>query len=168
MNNNDILRRIRYSFDYNDAKMVSVFGHAERTVTKAQVKAWLLKDGEPGYTDLSNKELLSFLDGFIIEKRGRQEGVKVVKNMLINNNIIFRKLKIALNLREEAILDMFKSLNMRFSKHELSSFFRNPKQEQYRACQDQFLRNFLQGIQNEYRVSEHKKPLRDRLTKSEN
>jgi uncharacterized protein YehS (DUF1456 family) len=39
----------------------------------------------------------------------------------------------------------------RLSKHELSAFFRNPTQPQYRECKDQVLRNFLMGLQMKYR-----------------
>jgi uncharacterized protein YehS (DUF1456 family) len=42
-------------------------------------------------------------------------------------------------------------VDMRISKHELSAFFRNPNQSQYRPCQDQILRNFLHGLQLKYR-----------------
>ena len=66
--------------------------------------------------------------------------------------MIFRKLKIALNLKDEDILEILKLVDLRIGKHELSAFFRNPSQSQYRPCQDQFLRNFLHGMQLKYRI----------------
>jgi len=69
----------------------------------------------------------------------------------LNYNIVFKKLKIALNLRDEDILEIFKLVDLRISKTELSAFFRNPKQSQYKPCKDQFLRNFLHGMQLKYR-----------------
>lgn len=41
MTNNDILRRLRYTFDFNDSKMIAVFGLADHQVTRAQVSSWL-------------------------------------------------------------------------------------------------------------------------------
>jgi len=41
MTNNDILRRIRYTFDFNDSKMISLFGLADYEVTRAQISDWL-------------------------------------------------------------------------------------------------------------------------------
>jgi len=38
-------------------------------------------------------------------------------------------------------------VDMHISKHELSAIFRKPGQKQYRECKDQFLRNFLYGLQ---------------------
>ncbi len=150
MINNDILRRIRYTFDFNDEKMIEIFGLADLEVTRAQISDWLKKDDNPEYKELLDYQLATFLNGFINDKRGKKEGAQPVLEKKINNNIIFRKLKIALNLKDDDILEIFKLVDLRISKHELSSFFRNPKQKQYRPCKDQFLRNFLQGIQLKY------------------
>jgi hypothetical protein len=37
LTNNDILRRIRYTFDFNDTKMIAVFGLADHQVTREQI-----------------------------------------------------------------------------------------------------------------------------------
>jgi len=70
----------------------------------------------------------------------------------LTNNIIFRKLKIALNLKAEDILEIMKLAGIRISKHELSAFFRKPDHKNYRECKDQILRNFLKGVQIKYRA----------------
>jgi len=41
MINNDVLRRVRYIFDFNDAKMIAIFASADDTVTREQVSSWL-------------------------------------------------------------------------------------------------------------------------------
>jgi uncharacterized protein YehS (DUF1456 family) len=69
----------------------------------------------------------------------------------LTNNLIFKKLKIALSLKDEDILAIYDLVGMRISKHELSAFFRNPSQPQFRECKDQFLRNFLEGLRLKYR-----------------
>jgi uncharacterized protein YehS (DUF1456 family) len=153
MSNNDILRRIRYTFDLNDTKMINVFGLANLNVSRAQISDWLKKDDDPAFQELSDIQMSTFLNGFIIEMRGKKEGPQPEPERVINNNIVFRKLKIALNLKDEDILDIFDLVDMRLSKHELSAFFRNPNQSQYRPCKDQFLRNFLQGMQIKYHDS---------------
>lgn len=150
MSNNDILRRIRYTFDLNDTKMINIFGLADLNVSRAQISDWLKKDDDPAFQDLSDVQMSTFLNGFIIEMRGKKEGPQPEPEKILNNNIVFRKLKIALNLKDEDILDIFNLVDMRLSKHELSAFFRNPNQSQYRPCKDQFLRNFLQGMQIVY------------------
>lgn len=151
MNNNDVIRRVRYTFDFNDDKMIELFKHNGLEVTRAQVSAWLKKDDDPEQVPLKDLELATFLNGLIIEKRGKKEGVEMIPERQLNNNQIFRKLRIALNLKDVDILKLYDLVDIYISEHELSAFFRKPSQRQYRACQDQFLRNFLKGMQLKYR-----------------
>ena len=69
----------------------------------------------------------------------------------LNNNIIFRKLRIALAMKDIDILKIYDLVDIYISEHELSAFFRKPSQRQYRSCKDQFLRNFLNGLQKKLR-----------------
>jgi uncharacterized protein YehS (DUF1456 family) len=150
MNNNDIMRRIRYTFNYNDTKMMELFSLTDHQVTRAQISDWLKNDDDPAFQNLDNNFLAIFLNGLIIDKRGKKEGNPPSTDNLLNNNIILRKLKIALNLKDSDILEILKLVDMHISKHELSAFFRSPNQEQYRPCKDQILRNFLHGMQVKY------------------
>jgi uncharacterized protein YehS (DUF1456 family) len=150
MNNNDIMRRIRYTFDFNDTKMIELFASAELTVTRSQISDWLKKDDDEAYQELSDLQLAIFLNGLINDRRGKKEGDQPIPERRLNNNAIFRKLKIALNLKDEDILAILELAGMRISKHELSAFFRNPTQTQFKQCNDQILRNFLQGMQLTY------------------
>ena len=151
MTNNDVLRRIRYVFDFSDSKMIALFGLADLKVTRAQVSDWLKKEDDPAYQNCTDTQLAIFLNGLIIEKRGKKEGPQPEPEKQISNNIIFRKLRIALDLKAEDILEILKLTNLRISKHELSAFFRKPDHKHYRNCQDQVLRKFLKGVQLKYR-----------------
>ena len=154
MTNNDILRRIRYTFDFSDPKMIEIFGHTNRTVTREDINAWLKKEDEPDVIECSDEDMSTFLNGLIIERRGKKEGEQPKPEKRINNNIIFRKLKIALDLKAEDILEILALAEVEISKHELSAFFRKQGHKNYRGCNDQILRNFLKGVQLKYRESE--------------
>lgn len=132
--------------------MIEIFGHADVLVTRPQVSNWLKKEDDPAYQELKDKELATFLNGLINDRRGKKEGEQPIAEDFLDNNMIFRKLRIALNLKDDDIMDILKLVDLRIGKHELSAFFRNPSQSQYRPCQDQFLRNFLHGMQLKYRV----------------
>jgi len=149
--NNDILRRIRYTFDFNDSKMVSIFALADHEVTREQIINWLKKDDDPEYKNCGDVHLAIFLNGLINEKRGKKEGEQHKPEKHITNNIIFMKLKIALNLKAEDVLAIMCLADLSISKHELSAFFRRPDHKHYRECKDQILRNFLKGMQLKYR-----------------
>ena len=151
MINNDILRKLRYIFDASDSKMMELFESAGIKATRAQISNWLKRDNDPEYQELSDFHLAVFLNGLINDKRGKREGPQPVPENQLNNNIILRKLKIALNLKDDDILEILDLVGFQISKHELSAFFRKPGQSQYRECKDQILRNFLKGMQLKYR-----------------
>lgn len=151
MDNNDVLRRIRYVFDYNDAKMMDIFGLADCAVTREQISDWLKKDDDPALRKLDDTQLAIFLNGLIIDRRGKKEGPRPVPEKRLTNNIVFIKLKIAFDLKAEDILEIMALADMHISKHELSAFFRKPDHKHYRECKDQILRNFLSGAQLKYR-----------------
>jgi uncharacterized protein YehS (DUF1456 family) len=151
MTNNDILRRIRFIFDFSDTKIMAIFGLAGHQVTREQVCDWLKKEDDPACQSCSDPELAIFLNGLIIEKRGKKEGAQPEPEQGLTNNIIFVKLKIALNLKSDDIINIMALSELEISKHELSAFFRKPQHKHYRDCKDQVLRRFLSGVQLKYR-----------------
>jgi uncharacterized protein YehS (DUF1456 family) len=152
MKNNDILRRLRYAFDFTDSKMISLFALGGEEVSREQISDWLKKEEDPAFKSLHDIKLAVFLNGFVIDRRGKREGEQPKPEKQLTNNMILRKLKIALNLKEEDILALLELADMTMSKHEISAFFRSPEQNQYRLCKDQVLRNFIQGVQMKYRT----------------
>jgi len=149
--NNDILRRLRFTLDLNEPKIVAIFALADHKVTGNQVTRWLKKEDDPAYTECTDIEFATFLNGLITDKRGKKDGPAAVPEKRLNNNIIFRKLKIALNLQSDDVLAIMELADLRMSKHELSAFFRKPGHQHYRDCLDQVMRNFLMGLQLKYR-----------------
>lgn len=147
MINNDVLRRVRYIFDFSDAEMIKVFTQADYPATVEDLHAWLRKDDDPKFLAITDIQFSLFLNGLINLKRGKKEGVEAPVEKRLTNNIIFRKLKIALNMQADEILEVIALADFKMSKHELSAFFRKPENRQYRLCKDQILRNFLQGLQ---------------------
>lgn len=147
MTNNDILRRIRYTFDFKDKEVVEIFALADVTVTLEQVAAWMKRDEDEAFVQMNSIELSSFLNGLINLKRGKRDGEQPQPDAHLSNNMVFQKLRIALNLKAEDILEILELANFRLSKHELSAFFRKPDNKHYRQCKDQILRNFLMGVQ---------------------
>lgn len=64
----------------------------------------------------------------------------------MDNNDIFKKLRVALQLRDDQIVDILKLADFRISKGELGNIFRNEDHPKYIECGDQILRNFLNGL----------------------
>ena len=94
-------------------------------------------------------ELDSFLNGFIISKRGKKESTPgQAQNVTprLTNNMKLKKIRIALELQEDAMLQILKLADVVISKPELTALFRNSSHKHYKECGNQFLRNFLKGL----------------------
>ena len=157
MNNNDILRRLRYALDISDIKMSQIFELGGEAVPVEKLKDILKKEHEEGYFTVTNESLKKFLDGFIVFKRGPldnktpQEETFHPKKNSNNNNIILKKLRIALNFRSEDMLKVFKLGEVEMSESELTALFRKPDHKNYRECGDKYIRTFLKGLTSLYR-----------------
>jgi len=151
MTPNDIMRRVRYIFDFNDTKMIAIFAKADHSVSRSEISNWLKKEEDPDYQKCHDRTLALFLNGLINDRRGKKEGEQPKPEKRLSNNIIFMKLKIALKLQADDVISIMDLAEFRMSKHELSALFRKRDHKHYRECKDQILRNFLMGLQLKYR-----------------
>ena len=66
--------------------------------------------------------------------------------MALTNNDVLKKIRVALKLRDDDIVDILRLVDFRVSKSELGAFFRKEDHPKYMPLQDQILRNFLNGL----------------------
>ena len=155
MTNNDFLRRLRYALNIKDNVMVQIFKKGNIVLTREDVIDYLKKDIDESFKKLNNNDLIAFLDGLIIQKRGKREDgtpipqVKVTKNNL--NNILLRKLRIALSFKSYDMIKIFKLGGVEISEGELSALFRSEDHKNYKECGDKYIRVFLKGLTEFYR-----------------
>jgi uncharacterized protein YehS (DUF1456 family) len=156
VNNSDVLRRLRYTFDLEDQNVIDLFAAGGLSVTRELISNLMKKEDDPSHQPCSNVQLSAFLNGLIIHQRGAKEGAEgpPPPERELTNNTKLRKLRIALDLKEEDMLELMALAGMPLSRAELSALFRKPDHKHYRACQDQILRNFLRGLQLKYRGGE--------------
>ena len=64
----------------------------------------------------------------------------------MSNNDILKKLRVALHLRNDEIIEIMKHVNFNISKGEIGDIFRNEDHPNFKKCGDQILRNFLNGL----------------------
>ena len=162
MNNNDLLTRLRYALDLSDSEMVDIFELGGQSMSRKKVDA-LLKKSEENSDDVEaeNKYVLAcsdemlerFLNGFITFKQGPKDGPepKLELNHKNANNLFLKKVKIALSLTSDDILDLLEDEGVEISKGELSAVLRKEGHRNYKPCGDRYIRNFLRGLTEEYR-----------------
>lgn len=64
----------------------------------------------------------------------------------MTNNDILKKLRVALKLRDEDIIQILKLVEFQATKGEINALFRNEDHPNFKECGDQLLRNFLNGL----------------------
>lgn len=146
---NDVLRRLRYALDVNEDDIVRIYGHQGHQVERAHVTSLLLKDEMEGYIECTHLEMELFLDGLITERRGARDpgaAPRPPTGKPLTNNMVLKKLRIAMSFKEEEMLATLKRGGMEVSSSELSALFRKDSHRHYRACGDQMLRNFIKGL----------------------
>jgi len=149
--NNDILRSIRYSLNLGDSETVTIFGLGDFALSGSQIESWFVKEDDPAYRKCTNEQLTAFLNGLIIHRRGKKEGVQPAPVQSLTNNAVFTKLRIALNLKAKDIMEIMDMTDLHLGRHELSSLFRKPDHKHYRNCKDDVLNHFLKGVELKFR-----------------
>ena len=161
MNNNDRLLRLRYAIDLKDSDMIKAFELGGIVLTREEARAMLTKTQDKWvdhaesnvYEKAVNNQMLdAFLNGLILLARGPQKEQSVEKTPPQNkeikyiNNVLLKKLKIALTMTTEDILAIFAEVELFPSKSEIGAFLRKEGQRNFKPCGDKYMRNFLKGL----------------------
>ena len=149
MINNDVLRSIRYMLDLSDAAIVDTCRLADPAfvIGKSDMQAFLKKDTDEGYRECGDAVLGHFLDGLVFHFRGRDPSLppRPVEKR-VTNNVVLKKLRVAFELKDSDMHQIFDDAGFPVTKPELSALFRQPSHKNFRLCGDQMLRNFLKGL----------------------
>jgi uncharacterized protein YehS (DUF1456 family) len=157
MDNNDVLKRLRYALNITDLKVVELFKLVDYDIPKPELESIFKTEDEPGYAKCGDPLMDKFLEALVISRRGRkpeaasEESRSRGKVRLCNNDVL-KRIKIALEMRDEDIIEVMRLAGIAISKSEVSALFRKRGHPNYRPCGDQFLRNFLSGLTSKYRV----------------
>ena len=153
LTNNDTLRRLRYNLNLNDNKLVEIFSLGDSRLEREMIQAMLKRDDEEGFAECSDAMLSSFLDGLIIKRRGKRNEAPrapVDPDCPLSNNDILKKLRIALELKEEDVLAIINKTKADITRSELGALFRQKGHKNFKPCGDQYLRNFIAGLKDVY------------------
>ncbi len=156
MINNDVLRRLRYALNITDLRVAELFKLAGYDIPKGELESIFKKEDVEGYAECGDAVAARFLEGLVISRRGRREGkgqpAAKPHAPRLGNNDILKSIRIALELKDEDIISIMALAGVELSKPELTALFRKQGHPNFRACGDQFLRNFLVGLTAKYRA----------------
>jgi len=151
MHNNAILLQIRDAASLDDARLVAIFALGGESVDEATTQAMLCDPSGPDAMKCKDDSLLRFLDGFILEQRGQSPTIDeptALRSERLSNNVVLKKLRIALQLKEDDVLRILASGGTALSKRQLGALARKRGNKHYRVCSDEVLASFLAGLLN--------------------
>lgn len=162
MDNNDILIRLRYALEIKNKEMAEIFKLGAVEVSVPEVIQILTKsddDENDVQIKCTNSMLDSFLNGLIIFKRGKKETkpgqpdtpAPSLMNRENINNLLLKKVKIAMALTTEDMIELFEEAGITVTKGELGALLRKEGHKNYMECKDKFARKFLKGLAIKYR-----------------
>jgi uncharacterized protein YehS (DUF1456 family) len=156
MDNNDVLKRLRYALNIPDPKIVEILALAGYAIGKEELEGIFKAEGESGYIECNDSLMDKFLEALVQSRRGKREGGDAEHPRLsghrhLSNNDILKRLRIALELKDEELIAIMRLAGSEISKSELGALFRKSGHPNYRPCGDQFLRLFLSGLTVKYR-----------------
>jgi len=155
LNTNDILYKIQKALNLSSDDMIKAYELAEYKMDSDHLDALLRKRQDKGYKICSFEELGVFLDGLVTLKRGpspkKSETDEVVE---LTNNLILKKLRIALELKEPETEIIFSLGEAELSKQQLASLFRKEGHKNFKECSDELLNAFLDGLDEFYFVGD--------------
>ena len=151
MNTNDILYKIQKALNLSQEEMLKAYELEAYEMSAAHLDTLLKKHQEKEFKKCSFEELGVFLDGLVTLKRGpspkKSDDDAVVE---LTNNLILKKLRIAMELKEPETEIVFGLGEITLSKQELKSLFRKETHKNFKACSDELLNAFLDGLDEYY------------------
>lgn len=151
MTTNDILYRIKKALHLSDEEILRAYALETYEMSPEHLASLLKRRLDKGFEPCSYEELGVFLDGLVTLKRGpsakKSEGDEAVE---LTNNLILKKLRAALNLKEYELQMLFALVDVELSKQQLSSLFRKEGHKNFKACTDELLDAFLEGLDEFY------------------
>ena len=151
MKNAKILMKISEALDFEAVDLVRIFKLDKIEISEAEAELLLLGENKK---PLKYEDLESFLNGLIVMFRGEKPlkaGQEKRQPTLVEddksiNNVVLKKMKIALSLNSEDMLDLFKSVQVEISKDKLTTLFRKESHKNYKYCRDIYVIGFLKAV----------------------
>jgi len=152
---NEILYRIKKALNFSTDEMIKAYDLEDYKMEASHLESLLKRRQDNGFMLCSYEELGVFLDGLVTLKRGPSPTKKNEEEAVeLTNNLILKKLRIALELKEAETEIIFGLADVELTKQQLASLFRKEGHKNFKACSDELLMAFLEGLDEFYYTGE--------------
>ena len=146
---NDILYKIKKALHLSNDDILKAYELEEYDITSGHLANLLKRRQDKGFVLCSYEELGVFLDGLVTLKRGPSPQTNQ-EEVALTNNLILKKLRAALQLKEHELQMIFALVDIDLGKQQLSSLFRKEDHKNFKVCSDELLNAFLDGLDEFY------------------
>lgn len=148
---NDILYKIKKALGLTEEQIIEAYTLEGFNMNPEHLQGLLKPRKNRSYVPSTYEELGIFLDGLVTLKRGRSSQQKdESEEVVLTNNLVLKKLRAALELKEFEIQIVFELVDVELSKQQLSSLFRKEGHKNFKPCSDELLTAFLDGLDEFY------------------
>jgi len=147
---NDILFKIKTALSLSDEDMIKAYKLADYNMSTDRLNSILKRHQDKDYAQATYEELGVFLDGLIALKRGEKPNKPQNEEVALDNNLIMKKLRVALELKEPELLIVFGLSDIEITKRQIGSLFRRNGHKNFKVCSDELLIGFLDGLDEFY------------------
>jgi len=148
---NDILFKIKTALSLDNSQIIEAYRLADYEMSEARLKAISKRRLDKGYEEATYEELGVFLDGLVLLKRGPSDKVADDNEAVpLTNNLILKKIRVAMELKEPELVILFALAEVELTKRQIGSLFRKEGTKNFKACSDELLMAFLDGLDEFY------------------
>lgn len=154
LSTNEILYRIKKALNLSEEEILKAYELEGYEMQASHLDALLKRRQDKNFQLCSYEELGVFLDGLVTLKRGPSPKKNTNEDVELTNNLILKKLRIALELKEAETEIIFGLADVTLTKQQLASLFRKESHKNFKKCSDELLMAFLEGLDEFYYVGD--------------
>jgi len=151
MQPNDVLFKIKKALSLETEEMIKAYALADFEMTEERLESIIKRRQDKGFEEATFEELGVFLDGLVLLKRGPSDKVANEDDVVeLTNNLILKKVRVAMELKEPELVILFALAEVELTKRQIGSLFRKEGTKNFKACSDELLNAFLEGLDEFY------------------
>jgi len=151
MQTNDILFKLKTALSLENKEIIEAYKLADFEMTEERLVSIMKRRQDKGFEEATFEELGVFLDGLVLLKRGPSDKVANEDDVVeLTNNLILKKVRVAMELKEPELVILFALAEVELTKRQIGSLFRKEGTKNFKACSDELLNAFLEGLDEFY------------------
>ncbi|CAA6801615.1 MAG: Unknown protein [uncultured Sulfurovum sp.] len=151
MQTNDILFKLKTALSLENEQIIEAYKLADFEMTEERLANIMKRRQDKGFEEATFEELGVFLDGLVLLKRGPSDKVANEDDVVeLTNNLILKKVRVAMELKEPELVILFALAEVTLTKRQIGSLFRKEGTKNFKACSDELLNAFLEGLDEFY------------------